>query len=233
MAPVDGARLHRIGDNCWSADRELIYRGGRLPVRMVIVRGEQGGLTLYSPVDLDPGTREALAGLGSVTRIIAPNRFHTLFVGPAMEAYPDAMLLVPEADGGLGEQFHERTTVIGEAVLPDTGLELMPVRLRDGLTELVLYHDRSETLILADLLFNLKQSASPAARFLFRLNGIWHRAGQSRLQRLLLLRDGESLAGFYRWALAKPFVQIAMAHGQIISGDAREQFYQVFKRYGL
>jgi hypothetical protein len=108
----------------------------------------------------------------------------------------------------------------------------VPVRLREGLSELVLFHDQSETLILADLLFNVQQAASPAVRLACRMNGIWRRPGHSRLQRLLLLRDEESLGAFYRWALSKPFVQIAMAHGQLIAEDAREQFYQVFRRYG-
>jgi hypothetical protein len=232
MGPVDGARLHRIGDECWVADRELSYGRGTLPLRMVIVRGEAGALTLYSPIDLDPGTREALMGLGHVTRIISPNRFHTLFVDRAMEIYPDARLLVSHADGGLAERFPGRTTLIGEPTGLGTGLETVPVRLREGLSELVLFHDQSETLILADLLFNVQQAASPAVRLACRMNGIWRRPGHSRLQRLLLLRDEESLGAFYRWALSKPFVQIAMAHGQLIAEDAREQFYQVFRRYG-
>ena len=232
MAPADGARLLGAGTGCWMADRELIYGRTTLPVRMVIVRDDTGALTLYSPVDLDPGTLEALAGLGEVACIIAPNRFHTLFVDRAMNAYPEARLLVPEADSGLAGRYPDRTSVISEHTVACAGIELMPVRLREGLIELVLYHDPSETLVLADLLFNIQQSASRAARVAYRLNGIWRAPGQTRLQRLFLLRDAESLAGFYRWALSRPFVQIAMAHGQLISTDAREQFYQVFKRYG-
>ncbi len=231
MAPVDGARLHTIGDQCWVADRELIYGRGLLPVRMVILRGNDGALTLYSPVHLDDGTLEALSGLGSVRHVIAPNRFHTLFVGRALALYPEAELLVCEAHGGLAQQFGDRTRVIRERTVLESGLELMPVRLRDGLGEVVAYHDPSVTLILADLLFNIQQAAGGPVRFAYRMNGIWRRPGQSRLQRLFLLRDEESLAGFYRWALSRPFEQIAMAHGHLMSIDAREQFYQVFRRY--
>ena len=35
---------------------------------MVVLRDQAGGLTLYSPVVLEEGTREALAGLGEVLR---------------------------------------------------------------------------------------------------------------------------------------------------------------------
>ena len=233
MQSVDGARLQRIGPNCWSADRELAYgQRASLPVRMVVTRGGEGRLTLYSPVAIDDGTIEALAGLGEVVRVVVPNRFHTLFAGRVLERYRDAELLVPEVNAGLAERFPDRTTIVTQAAAVDHGLELYPVRLRDGLVELCAYHDDSESLILADLLFNFQQAPSRLARVLYRLNGIWQRPGHSRLQRLLLLKNTDELRRFYRWALAKPFSQIVMAHGQMISNDAREQFYQAFSRYG-
>ncbi len=231
--PVDGARLQRIGAQCWHADREIRYgRRSSLPVRMVITRDQHNGLTLYSPVALDEGTREALAGLGEVVRVIAPNRFHTMFAGRVLDAYPAAELLVPTENGALAERFPTRTRVVSERMSLDAGLDIYPVRLRDGLVELCAYHDTSESLVLADLLFNFHRAENGFARLIYRLNGIWQRPGHSRLQRLLLLKDEDSLHRFYRWALAKPFSQIIMAHGQIVTTDAREQFYQAFSRYG-
>ena len=233
ILPVDGARLQRIGPQCWSADRELAFgRRATLPVRMVVLGDREAGLTLYSPVALDEGTREALAGLGEVVRVIAPNRFHTLFAGRVLDAYPSAELLVPEENGGLAARFPARTSIVTEPSATDAGLELHPVRLRDGLIELCAYHDDSESLLLADLLFNFQQAGSGLARFVYRMNGIWQRPGHSHLQRRLLLKEEAELRRFYRWALGKPFSQIVMAHGQIISSNAREQFYQAFSRFG-
>ena len=233
VLPVDGARLQRIGAQCWSADRELSYgRRSTLPVRMVVTRDAHGGLTLYAPVALDEGTREALAGLGEVERVVVPNRFHTLFTGRVLDAYPDAELLLPQENGGLGDRFAGRSRLIDDLQVVEPGLEVLPVRLCEGLVELCAYHDASETLLLADLLFNLQQASSPGAKVVFRMNGVWRQPGSSRLQRILLLKDDASLSRFYRWALAKPFSQIAMAHGQVLTRDARETFYQVFSRYG-
>jgi hypothetical protein len=181
---------------------------------------------------MDEGTREALAGLGEVVRVLAPNRFHTLFVGRAMDAYPEAELLVPTANAGLADRFPNRTRVVDALQSISSDLEVLPVHLADGLVELCAYHDDSETLLLADLLFNIQQANSLVAKLFYRMNGVWQQPGNSRLQRLLLFKNAESLSRFYRWALAKPFSQIAMAHGQIISKDAREQFYQIFCRYG-
>ncbi|MGE0623092.1 MAG: hypothetical protein AB7I04_11400 [Pseudomonadales bacterium] len=228
QAPVSGSRLARVGQGAWVADRELVYgRGTRLPVRMVVVAHAPRSLTLYSPVALDPGTLEALSGLGTVTRIVAPNRFHTLFVPRALDAFPEAVLLVPPTSAGLEERFAHRAQRIVETVRLGEGTELKPVVLRAGLEELVLYHDPAELLVLCDLLFNL-HGGSRVQQLGYRLNGIWGRPALSRLQRLLLLKDRQSLGSFYRWAMAKPFGQISMAHGQMITTGAREVFYQLF-----
>lgn len=227
--PANGARLGLLGREAWYADRELRYPGGySLPVRMVVLRCAEGELTLYSPVELDESTREALAGLGPVSTIIVPNRFHTLSVEQAMDVYPQATLLLPQANGNLAERFPHRSRVVGELEHLNPGTEIMPVRLREGLDELVIYHDPSECLILGDLLFNLRQVSSVPGRWFERLNGIGQQPGQSRLQKLLLLKDMPSLRRFYHWALSRPFSQISMAHGHLITLDAREVFYQKF-----
>ena len=232
MLPVDGARLQRVGAQCWIADRELSYnRQATIPIRMVVLRDQSGALTLYSPVLLDEGTHEALAGLGEVVRVVAPNRFHTLFAGRALDAYPRAELLVPLDNAGLAERFPARSRLVREHLELEPGLELYPVRQREGFTELAGYHDPSATLLVADLLFNFQQATSSLARFGYRLSGVWRKPGHSRLQRLLLLRDTDSLGAFYRWGLAKPFSQIVMAHGQVVADDAREVFYQSFSRF--
>ena len=213
METVEGARLTLLGPDAWVADRELVYsRRNRLPLRMVVLRDSAGSLNLYSPVALDEGTIEALAGLGEVHRIIVPNRFHTLFVGRAMDVYPQAQLLLPAADAGLTERFPRRAEILAAAQDLDTLTEIVPVRLRPGLDELVLYHDAAELLVLGDLLFNLHSV-------------------QSRLRRLLLHKDTSSLNQFYRWAMNKPFSQISMAHGPLVSVQARETFYQLFHHY--
>jgi hypothetical protein len=231
QAPVDGTRLRLAGPGAWFADRELVYPGGaRLPVRMVVFEDPVGELTLYSPVDLDGGTVEALAGIGTVRRIVAPNRFHSLFVGRAMETYPDARLLVPAADNGLAERHGPRVEIVRTVYSLGRAGEIFPVSLRPGLIELVVYADRSELLSVADLLFNLHQ-AMAWQRWIYRLDGVWRRPAVSRLQRLVLLRDAHGLAAFYRWAMAKPFSRISMAHGLVISTRAREIFYQLFHRY--
>ena len=208
------------------ADRVVRLAGSvLLPVRMMVLENEPGCLTCYSPVELDSATLEAMAGLGSVQQIVVANRFHTLYVAAASEYFPTAKLYVPPTSPGI-------TGIVPNAMISQlaSNTEMFVLRMRAGFEELILYHDKSETLVVSDLFFNLT-GATRLQKFLLRLNGIADRPAQSRLHKLLLMREKEQIRKFYQWALAKPFTQICMAHGQLIDYEAREVFYQLFHRY--
>jgi hypothetical protein len=232
MADVEGVRLSRCGHGAWIADRELVFsKGTRLPIRMVVLETTPGSLSLYSPVALDEGTLEAVDGLGEVRHIVVPNRFHTLFASAAADHYPHASLLVPATiESELRASYGARVETVDSRRSLSPDCEIFPVTLRSGMEELVVYHDGAELLVVADMLLNIQQGGF-LLRWLLKLNGAWRRPAQSRLQRLLMMRDRQRLALFYRWAMAKPFSVISMSHGQTISDEAREVFYQLFHGY--
>lgn len=225
QAPVVGARLQSIGRQIWVADRELLMMGGlSLPIRMVVAANDSGELLCYSPVALDEPTIEAVAGIGDVRWIVAPNPHHVLFAADCLRRFPDAQLLGVESIGDCATEILEASTRIGGH------FEALAVNLRPDFRELIVYHDLSETLIVSDLLFNIHAGTRRLEWFL-RLNGAWQRAGNTRLQRLLFLRDRQGLIDFYEWGLARPFVRITMSHGHVINDGAREVFYQTFHPY--
>ena len=198
---------------------------------MVVLQDDEDGLLLYSPVALDEGTLEALRGIGEVRRIVVPNRFHTLFVAAAASAFPEASLLLPAGDAMSGEPFADRARGVDGLISIGADLQILPVAQREGLVELVAYHDPSELLVVSDLFFNFQQ-AEGLVRWLLIVNRAWRRPAHSVLQRLFLLENREALSHFYRWAMSKPFNQISMSHGQLITHQAREVFYQLFHRFG-
>lgn len=232
MVEVEGVRLIRCGDGAWLADRELLLaKGTRLPIRMVVLESTPGNLSLYSPVALDEGTLEAIAGLGEVRHIVIPNRFHTLFASAAADLYPHASLLVPTTiDADLRASFGDRVETVDSNRKLGPGCEIVPVTVRSGMEELVVYHDDAELLVVADMLLNVQQGTR-LLRWLLALNGAWRKPAQSRLQRIFVMRNHHHLALFYRWAMSKPFSVISMSHGQTISHEAREVLYQLFHGY--
>jgi hypothetical protein len=226
IVPVDGSRLTGLGPGIWAADRELILAAGiRVPVRMVVIRTDGRRLLCYSPVSLDEPTVEALAGLGEVRWLICPNRSHGLFLEEAAARYPAAAVI----------GCHHAALPGGSRRLDGSGilagdLEYFTAAPGPRFSEIALYHDPSETLVLADLVLNF-QLGERRLRWLLRLNGAWGRPAHSRLQRWLVFRRPADLADFYHWAMARPFRQIAVCHGPVIREQAREWLYRLFVPY--
>ena len=82
--------LAATGKELWVETRRLRFAGVETGTRMTIARLADGGLFVHSPVALDARTREAVDALGPVRAIVAPSRFHHLYVGQWARAYPDA-----------------------------------------------------------------------------------------------------------------------------------------------
>src|SRR3954447_4797913 len=86
--------LAPVAPDLWTVDHVLALPGRvRMPVRMTVVRRGDGGLWIHSPVPLDDLTAAALAALGPVRTVVAPNAFHHLFVAPLLARFPQARLL--------------------------------------------------------------------------------------------------------------------------------------------
>src|ERR1700752_4892611 len=82
--------LRAIADDLWVAEQPLRYLGVALTTRMTIVRLADGALIVHSPIRLTDELRSVAASAGDVRFIVAPNRFHHLFVPDWQKAYPDA-----------------------------------------------------------------------------------------------------------------------------------------------
>src|SRR5690348_14774385 len=79
-----------IPDQVWLMEFPVRIAGGRLLTRMTVLRSDDGGVFLHSPVVVDEPTRAAIERLGPVRAIIAPSNCHHLFVGHAQQAFPSA-----------------------------------------------------------------------------------------------------------------------------------------------
>lgn len=134
--------------------------------RGTAIRLQSGGVAVFSPVELTPDVKKAVASLGHVKYIIAPDIEHHIFLGPWHREYPNAKVLGPE---GLQEkrdkQGNEKVpfAVVFSKVNKD-GLRVDPEFDADFdyeyvdshvSKELVLLYRPERTIIQADLIFNL------------------------------------------------------------------------------
>ena len=199
---------------------------------MTIVRDSVGGgLTLHSVVQADGPLLAAVAALGPVTNIVAPNLQHWLFIKEWAAAHPDASIWL--AGAANGEDLHEklaealaghRGNVRTLARAGSLGPELA-FRLLDGaplsLNEVLFFHRPSGTLIASDSFYGgyaADETPTWFARFWFKLT----KAGSFRGHRLPVYRTARAvshgdpdrlLIGVKEMAETWSCDQIVFAHG--------------------
>lgn len=218
----------------WVVDRRLRHFGlALLPSRTTIIRLAGGSLAVISPPPRpDTGLLTEIDALGPVECVIVPNCFHYLYALEFLGLYPDASLFVAPS---LGERVPELRFAAELVAQPPEGwpgeldyIVLGPVR---GVSEVLLFHAPSGTLILTDLAFNMMRYPRTIDRLIWRLSGVPGRFGPGRTSRALLLSDRVVAAKSLTQACEWPITRIVVAHGDAIEQNAASQFRRAFSEY--
>ncbi len=214
--------LERIGDEIWSYEQEVSLPGGlRLPGRTTIVRLASGALVVHAPLAIDDATATEIGAIGDVRFLIAPNCLHWMFLKSAKERYPDSRVLgAPGLENKLGPSFFE--PLPGSRHIEGIGRDLRIERIEGAprMSEHVFFHDRSGSLIVTDLMFNVQRCQSSLMSVLLRLAGAYRKTAQSRVWRLLV-KDRAAAAKSVSKVLSWDFQRVVVAHGDVVSEDAR------------
>ena len=228
--------LRPFGTDLWLGDGQVVTAalGFRYPTRMAVLRMPQG-LALWSPVAPTPDMRAAVATLGPVRHLIAPNALHNLHAAAWLQAAPDARL---HAAPG----FERRapgvrvTDTLGDSPLWPGVVDqiLIPNRIAP---EVVLFHRPSGTVLVCDLLQGFDADWFTGWRGLVaRLDGMTHARtgpgatvapGVPRKFRLAMGRGADLRSRIAR-VLAWPARQVVMAHGTPVTEDAAAYLRRAF-----
>lgn len=218
-------RLHLLAPDVFAFDDSFdVVPPGlvRFPARSVVVRLPTGELWVHAPLRLDDALAEELAGLGPVAHLVAPNLFHHTFIGDWAARYPNATLhLAPGLARKRPDLPTGRTLTGGEADAAWAGvIETIPLLGLAKLNEHVFVHASSETMIVTDLAFNMRDLSrlrGPLTRPMLYMANAGGRCAQSRLVRLLA--DDKPAAGLSAAAVrdrASQVSRVIPAHGEVL-----------------
>ncbi len=213
--------MRRLDHGLWVAEQPLRFAGVEVGARMTVVRLPDGGLLLHSPIRPTPDLARDVGALGSVSALIAPNRFHHLFAAAWLEGRPGAQLFVaPGLDS-------KRPDLPRAGVLSDEpealwkgALEQVVLRGIPVTNEVVFFHRASGTLLATDLAFHIGAESPAFTRWVFRLSGAYGRLAPTPLERLLI-RDREAFRASLRRILEWPFERVIVAHGSVLEAGGR------------
>lgn len=192
--------------------------------RMSVIRLSGNRLFLHSPVRLSRALQTELDALGTCEWVVAPNRFHHMFVGDYASAYPDARLI---AVPGLPEKRRDLSfdRVLGEAPDPEWGDDVQHVLIKGSavMSEAAFFHAASGTLLLADFALNVDAASPLGLRLWAMLNGNYRRVAASRVVRMTY-RERDATRKSVERILEWDFHRIIVCHGDVITENARAVF---------
>jgi len=160
--------LKPVADDIWIVDGPVIrFYGMPFPTRMVVIRLPDGGLWLHSPVAPDEGLIRALAGIGPIRHLIAPNWIHYAYLPEWQGLFPQAETWVAP---GVAARAASRKVALRvdhdlAAVAPPEWAGVIDQMIFEGSRihrEVVFFHRPSKTLILTDLIENFEADKVPA-----------------------------------------------------------------------
>jgi hypothetical protein len=145
--------LESLGSNLWVGDGGIVsFFGFDYPTRLVVVRLENGGLWIWSPVELTPELEEQVRALGPVRHLVSPNKLHYLFLGAWQAAFPEALIW------GTASTIAKCKTLAFHDALADEPppewvgqIDQFYFTNSPFMDELIFYHRASHTAIIADL----------------------------------------------------------------------------------
>lgn len=214
--------MNDIAPGVWSVGGEVRLPGGiRFPLRMTVIRLSDGALWLHSPVPIDDACAEVLEQLGPVRHLVAPSRFHDLYMAAASARWPEATVYGPEAI---------RDTLpihraLGESA--PTGwhgdIEQVFVDGAPSVDEFVFFHRQSRSVIVTDLVFNFR-GANLITNLMLRLIGCHGCMAASRSWGWFFARNQQAVASSVKRILAWPIERVIPCHGEVVTENARAQF---------
>lgn len=221
--------MQQLDTDLWTSDSPLRFLGLDIGARMTVVRLPDGKLLLHSPIAAKPPLVSEVQALGPVAYLVAPNRFHHLFVSEWQKAFPEAAVFVAP---GLDKKRRDLKSAAVLSDAPETGwsdtVDQIVVRGFPLVNEVVFFHRPSATLIATDLAFNVQASSAPLTRFALGLVGTYGALAPTVLERVGV-RDRKAFRESLERILDWPFERVIVSHGEVSEKGGREEFVRGYQ----
>ena len=223
--------MKALAENLWIAEQCLPHPEFKLPFlkmknKMTVVRLQDGGLLVHSPIRLTAELRQELKTLGELRYVMVPNLFHHLFVLDYLALEPKPTLMAPVSirrkrpDLPVAQELPQALAPLRDDLV---GIEVAGHRA----DETVLYHPASKTLVVTDLAYNITDGTG-MERAWFRIFGklgspclpVYHR---------LAVTDRKQLRRALDQILELDFERLIVGHGDIIERQPREAFRTLWR----
>ena len=215
-----------IAPSLWTLDGAWSNSLGR---RMTVLRLRNNEVWIHNPMQLMEADLNWLASLGFVRGIIAPNKWHVSDLCWMSEKFPQAQIACPQSFLDKNTQLQERVLFTTDVpyVTPCRELEFFAVPgIR--IEETVVFHPLTRSLIVCDLMMNMKAEGSGLQRTLFKLNNMGDCCAPTRILKWAFTSDSSELLAFVEQMAELNPRRIIVNHGEIFEGEGGNQIRTSF-----
>ena len=217
-------QLQPLGDDLWVLDGPTAIDLLVVPysTRMTIARLGDGGLWIASPIVAPLDQVNEIASLGPVRHLLSPTPRHQWRLEAWHRLFPDAKLWAsrqsPFTLGGRDLPLE----ILGDEPPAAWADDLDQASLKGiGFNEVVFLHRSSRTLLVEDVFQSHDhRPGKPLVNALIKVGGLRAPGGVARDIRATL-RDKDGARAWARKVLGWDFDRIVMAHGPIVTDDAK------------
>ena len=224
--------MRSFGRNIWTLQGDDVRMYGVVPftTRMTVVRLETEGLWLHSPVRPTPERRRAVDQLGPVEHLVAPNKIHSLGIGPWKALYPSARVW---ASPGFKKRHPDIAVdaLLTNDLAPAWSSEIdhCAIEGHSVLDEVAFLHRPSRTLIITDL---IQKHEAAGETWIWRgikgMAGVLGKDGGVPLDVKLSIRDKTAMRRSIDKIVGWDFDNLIIAHGHCLQGGAKEEVTRAF-----
>lgn len=222
----DNIKLTSFAEGVWFARDSYRLFGVDLGTKMTVVRLDDKKLLIYSPIKINDSLCQQLMELGDPAYIIAPSILHNLHAEQWHSVFPHSMVYCAQ---GAKVRAEGRVLQQGERLPWDNQLISIFIDGMPKVNEWVFIHKKSNTLMLCDLLFNVREPQNRWATLLLKLYGIYNRSAITPLYKLMI-KDRKAFDKSLEILRNSYFNKIIIGHGDNISSEGLAVFLNASQR---
>jgi hypothetical protein len=178
------------------------------------------GVIIINPIDFSPQQRTEIRSMGGVVAVVEANRFHSAYAAASRKWFPTAELW---GAPGLPEKCPTVTfnKILHQDQWPySRDLQTIFIRGAGKPSESVFFHPETKTMIVTDLVFNMRKTVGLLAPLTYRLLGINNRFTVAPFF-AKMVEDQRLTREAFNEILRLDFDRLVMSHGEIVTKDAR------------
>ncbi len=190
----------------------------------------QGTLLIHSPIRLTEPLMRDLANKGRVAYVVAPNKWHHLYLADFKNKYPQAEFFGAPGLEKKRPDFTFDRIITDESNFPwNPHIQHMKVQGSRQFNEVAFFHRRSRSLVLTDTALHICENSPFLTRLAFRLIGTYKKFGLSPLEFKIFVDDAAAFLGSMKTISEWDFDRVIVSHGQILESGGKAEFKKAYR----